>query len=82
MSVRGSAIASPAAWVWDAWTGTRVAVGASPAPDVLTTLDTRTTDAPSSIGGPLEVLVAVVLLGLATVLLTAGWVKVRDRDSP
>ena len=56
---------------------------ASPPPGVIGLADTRTTDAPSSIGGPVEVLVAVILLGVATALVTATLAHLaRPRSRP
>jgi hypothetical protein len=55
----------------------------SPTPGVLGLADTRTADVPSSIGGPIEVLVAVILLGVATALVTTTIVRLaRPRSRP
>ena len=51
------------------------AVAQSPAPGIMDQVDTRTTDAPTVVGGPLEVLLGVILLGAVTALLTASWVR-------
>jgi hypothetical protein len=45
--------------------------------------DTRTATAPSSIGGPVEVLETVILLGVATALVTATLAHLaRSRSRP
>ena len=56
---------------------------ASPPPGVMGLADARTADAPSSIGGPVEVLVAVILLGVATALVTTTLARLaRLRSRP
>lgn len=47
------------------------AAAQSPTPAILGTADTRTTDGPTVVGGPVEVLVGVVLLGAVTAAVTA-----------
>ncbi len=39
---------------------------ASPEPGLMGPIDSRTSDAPGIVGGPLEILIGVTLLGLAT----------------
>lgn len=56
---------------------------ASPSPGIEGTVDIRTSAAPGVVGGPLEVLVGVVLLGLATAAVTVAWSRLAARgDAP
>jgi hypothetical protein len=52
---------------------------AEPSPAIVGLSDSRTADLPELTGGPVEVLVAVVALGIATALLTIAWLAVTSR---
>lgn len=49
----------------------KAAAAQSPIPEIIGTVDTRTTDGATMVGGPVEVLVGVVVLGAATAAVTA-----------
>ncbi|MBX3030285.1 MAG: hypothetical protein KF809_09010 [Chloroflexi bacterium] len=49
------------------------ASAAEPSPVMVDRIDPRTSELPVIAGGPVEALVGVVLLGLATSVLTIGW---------
>jgi hypothetical protein len=52
---------------------------ADPSPAILGLGDSRTADLPELAGGPVEALVAVVALAIATALLTIAWLVVMSR---
>jgi hypothetical protein len=52
---------------------------AEPSPAIINMGDSRTADLPELAGGPVEALVAVVALGIATALLTIAWLVVTSR---
>lgn len=55
--------------------------GASPSPGIAGPIDTRTSDPPGIVRGPLEILVGVILLGFVTALDTIAWSRfARARD--
>jgi hypothetical protein len=49
----------------------KAAAAQSPVPEIIGTVDPRTSGAATMVGGPVEVLVGVVLLGAATAAVTA-----------
>jgi hypothetical protein len=55
------------------------AAGQSPTPGFLGTVDARTTDGPTMVGGPVEVLIGVVLLGAGTAAATAVVVRLLQK---
>ncbi len=52
---------------------------AEPSPAIINMGDSRTADLPELAGGPVEALVAVVVLGIATGLATVAWLLVTSR---
>lgn len=57
------------------------AAAQSPVPEILGTVDIRTTDGATNVGGPLEVLAGVLILGALTAAATFILVGLTERRS-